>query len=219
MLVFIVMVLVFEGLINHYLLRQNPTTSNWFAQHPYHMALYGSAAAGFFEEGGRWLAFRLFLKKFRKWKDGMAYGIGHGGTEAVIVGTLASVQTFILAVLINSGQFSSLLPSAGPGAEVLHEVKQQLVAAPATFFALGGVERLFAFVLQLALSLLVLYSVSRKKPLYLFYAFLLHAGVNFVAAGLYQIGVLHLYVAEGIMAVVAVFSLFFIHKSKVWFSR
>lgn len=45
-------------------------------------ALYGfilALTAGIYEEGGRFLAFAFVLEKYRSWRDGFGFGIGHGG--------------------------------------------------------------------------------------------------------------------------------------------
>lgn len=214
-LVFVVMVLILEGLLNSYILQLNPVTSNWFSDHPYMFAVYGGLAAGVFEEGGRFLAYSYLLKKYREWKDGLAYGIGHGGIEAVIIGTLGSVQTLVFALLINSGDFETLL---GTGNGAISGLKDQLVNTSSFVFALSGFERIFAFVLQIALSLLVLYAVRHKRMIFLLYAVLIHTGVNFVA-GLSQAFGLNIFLVEGFLCIVAILALVFIIKSKTWFSQ
>lgn len=45
--------------------------------------LIGGLSAGLFEEVGRYLGFRFLLNKKLSWKNGVAYGLGHGGIEAI----------------------------------------------------------------------------------------------------------------------------------------
>lgn len=111
--------------------------------------------AGLFEQTGRFLAFRYTIKGKTAWKDGLAYGIGHGGIESILIGVFAA----------------------------LSQEKVYLVANPAVF-ALPGIERVMALATQIALSLLVLYGIKTGKIRYLFFAILGHASLDFFA-GLY----------------------------------
>lgn len=156
------------------------STQPWFrqmAENPLLIGLFLSLTAGLFEEIGRWLAFRFVLKDRRQIKNGVAYGVGHGGFESVVLVGLTYINNLVYANLINSGQFETLIaPQLGPAAETL---RQQLVESPPLLFASAGVERIFAITLQIALSLVVLLGVRRGKFLYVIYAILLHALVNF----------------------------------------
>ena len=49
------------------------------------MRLYGGLMAGVFEETGRYVSFKWFLKKETRIQDGLSYGIGHGGIEAMLI--------------------------------------------------------------------------------------------------------------------------------------
>src|SRR5664280_645569 len=44
-------------------------------------------SAGLFEEVGRYIGFRLLLRRHLDWEGGIAYGIGHGGLESLYIGT------------------------------------------------------------------------------------------------------------------------------------
>jgi len=45
----------------------------------------GGLSAGLFEETGRFLGFRYLLKDKLSWQNGVAFGIGHGGIEALVL--------------------------------------------------------------------------------------------------------------------------------------
>ncbi|GAB4074069.1 YhfC family intramembrane metalloprotease [Barrientosiimonas marina] len=215
--IFIVFSQLLESILNGYVLQGNDVTSEWLTN-PYLYALYGALAAGVFEEVGRYVGFRLILTPFRDWKDGIAYGIGHGGIEAILVGAIASVQSIIVAVMINTGQFADMLQSMGDASLQLQVMQDQLTQAPAYMFFLVGVERLLTFALQLALSLMVLYSVSRSRIRFLFYAILIHTAVNFISIMLTQAFQLNGLIAEIFLLIVALASLRFIKRSKRLFS-
>ena len=121
-------------------------------------------SAGIFEEVGRFLSFRYVLKDGLEWKDGVAFGIGHGGIEAMYIG-LTNINNIALSLAINSGTFDNIIAKQLP-AEVADTIKDQLTSiAPATFLA-GGLERLFTIFIHIGLSLLVLYGVRNKKYIY-----------------------------------------------------
>ena len=123
-----------------------------------HYVIYGfilSLTAGIYEEGGRFLAFTFILKKYRGWHDGLGFGIGHGGAEALIFVGISAVAALFTNVL-QPGQSPWLL-------------------------AVGGVERLSAMTIQVGLTLLVLYSIRSKKYSYLLLAVGLHWLVDFVS--------------------------------------
>jgi uncharacterized membrane protein YhfC len=109
---------------------------------------FWALSAGIFEECGRFLAFRYLLNRDLSWKCGVAYGIGHGGVEAMYIGV-----AFVTAV------------------------KNIYAAAPLTLL-LPGLERLLAIFIQIALSLLVLYGVKNRRYVFLLWAILLHTLID-----------------------------------------
>ncbi|MEG2008197.1 MAG: YhfC family glutamic-type intramembrane protease [Oscillospiraceae bacterium] len=67
--------------------------SAWYvlftSQHYLLYCIFLGVTAGLFEETARYLMVRCFLKNNRRFSDAIAFGLGHGGIEAVIL--LASV--------------------------------------------------------------------------------------------------------------------------------
>jgi len=167
-------------------------------------------SAGIFEEVGRFLCFRYVLKDRLEWKDGVAFGIGHGGMESMYIG-LANVNNILISLAINSGTFGSLIAKQLP-AEMADNIKDQLISiAPATFLA-GGLERLFTIFIHIGLSLLVLYGVRNKKYIYLLYAILIHALINLVLSLLLE--PLGIWITEALIALIAAIFLVATLKAK-----
>ena len=52
--------------------------------------------AGIFEETSRYILFKFILKNVRSWKEAILVGLGHGGTEALILGVLAGLAFFTM---------------------------------------------------------------------------------------------------------------------------
>ncbi|MFC0187218.1 YhfC family intramembrane metalloprotease [Fictibacillus aquaticus] len=210
-LIFILFSQVLEGLLNLFVLKSGSWTDN-----PYLYALYGGTAAGVFEEVGRLVGFIYLLKKYRKWKDGVAYGIGHGGIEAILIGVIAGIQNISMSTMINSGSFDQVIKAANGDPALLENVREQLISAPSYMFLMGGFERIAAFVLQIALSILVLYAVKNRKAIYLFLAIFIHAAIDFVALLAKELE-WSIFVPEGLLLIVAIAAFVFIKRSKRMF--
>ncbi|MBI5877555.1 MAG: YhfC family intramembrane metalloprotease [Chloroflexi bacterium] len=139
--------------------------------------LVGGLTAGLCEETARYIAFRRFLKTTQTWEEGLMFGAGHGGIEAILLGVLVLV-TFANYYTISQMDISALPEASRAGA-------QQLVDAinrtPPFEALLGAVERVFAICLHLAMSLLNLVAARRGKPALVGVAILWHAAVNGIA--------------------------------------
>ncbi|HET7657286.1 MAG TPA: YhfC family glutamic-type intramembrane protease, partial [Bacillales bacterium] len=124
---------------------------------------------------------------------------------------LSFIQSILFSFMINSGGFAHLLTASGGGeaADSLEKIKDQLVGTPSYEFLLGGFERIFAFVLQLGLSMLVLYAVKTRRLVFLVYAILIHAVVDFLAvmSGYWKINA---FVTEGFLCIIAILSVVYL---------
>jgi uncharacterized membrane protein YhfC len=213
-LTFVVFVLFLEKMMHSYLLQGNTSTANFFKSHPIILALYGALAAGIFEEIGRYISFTILLSKYRERKDGISYGIGHGGIEAVVLGGISIITAISLALSINAGTFDQMVGNQ-PDMGVL---KKTLLETPFYIYFVAAVERIGAVFIQIALSLIVLYGVKQQKWIYLVGAILFHALID-LPVGFYQTGLIPLWIAEGFILVWAVISITVIRKSKTWFIK
>lgn len=217
MLTFVVFAFILESTVHSIVLVMYKPTKEFFSN-PWMFMLYGGLMAGLFEETGRWLAMKYVLKPFRRWKDGLAFGIGHGGIEAILLVGINSITMLVFAVMINSGSFDALLSNPA-ASEALQQVHTQLTRESPVAALVGGVERLSAFAIHIALSILVMLAVRRGRIKYLLYAILIHALFDFPAA-LYQKGVLsNLYAVEAILLLFGAGSVFWIIKSRKMFQE
>ena len=59
----------------------------WYSMMPYRSSvgyfLFMGLTAGIFEETARWICFKFLRKNRVSWIEGLAYGLGHGGIEAI----------------------------------------------------------------------------------------------------------------------------------------
>ena len=156
-------------------------------------ALYGGFMAGLFEETGRFLAisFALGKKYLVKNENALMYGAGHGGFESICLVGLTMVNNLIWSYMINTGNVASLTGSLS--GDALTQVEQSitaLITTPSYQFLLGGIERVLAIVLHIALSVLVWFAVKWRGKLYLYpLAIFLHFAVDAAGAALSMLGV------------------------------
>ncbi|WNQ12178.1 YhfC family intramembrane metalloprotease [Paenibacillus aurantius] len=214
--VFLVFSQVLEKLLHLYVMTGNPVTMEWLKA-PLVLAVYGALAAALFEEGGRWIGMKLLMPRRREWKDGLSFGLGHGGIEALLISGLASVQYLLYATLLNNGTFDEVLGSKLP-AEAATQLKTALTDSGFGLYLVGGLERIPALFLQIAMSLMVLYAVRSGRLAMLLWAIVLHAGVDFFP-GLYQAKVLPLWLVEILVWLTLPLSLYLIRRSRVWFGE
>jgi|HubBroStandDraft_6_1064221.scaffolds.fasta_scaffold505499_2 uncharacterized membrane protein YhfC len=197
--VFLVFSQVLEKGLHVYLLKANPATAAWLHAYAIGFALYGCLAAGLFEEVGRYLGMRLLVRPTGDPGTAVAYGIGHGGFEAVLIGGVTAVQTFVFATMLDSGRLETALANAMPPDALAH-LRAGLEHLSVIAVAAGAVERLIAVLIQIALSLLVWRAVERRRPSLLALAVMLHAAIDF-PAGLVQAGLISTSLAEGLLLI------------------
>jgi uncharacterized membrane protein YhfC len=180
------------------------------------LAIFLGLSAGAFEETARYLTYRYWRKDVRTWGGGMMLGAGHGGTEAILVGVIFSLNFFILS-FYDAGFLPNLLATvpAGdlPAAEAALQMQiDTLFTTPWYGTLLGGIERLFAITLHLSLSLMVLQVFNRGKRWWLLLAIVWHALAN--AGAVIIIRLTNAYLAELFLAFIALASLFIIRHFK-----
>lgn len=52
--------------------------------------------SGIFEEGARWIVMRYWAKGVRTWPTGVAFGLGHGGIEALLLIGMNAINGVVL---------------------------------------------------------------------------------------------------------------------------
>ncbi|MBI3618535.1 YhfC family intramembrane metalloprotease [Candidatus Peregrinibacteria bacterium] len=182
---------------------------------PFFFALYAVLAAGIFEEGGRILAFTTVLRGMRKRTDAIAYGVGHGGMECIFIGVLSSLSLLLSAFLLTRGSFGAMSGRI-PATQLLLLV-DLLTKAPSILFLIAGTERLFAFLIQIGLSLAMLLAITRERTDLILATILLHALLDLPAA-LYQTHILPLLWTEVLIGIEGIAALIWIVQSRKFFA-
>lgn len=161
--------------------------------------------AGLVETAGRYVGMRFLLRNILDRKNGIAYGIGHGGIEAVLLVGLSYVGNIIVSIMVNSGTLDSSLVS-------------ELLNSPPYLFLAAGLERVFAVLFHIAAALLVAYGIIFNKKMYILYSLLAHTLLDGMAV-VAQIFKLPIWSIEIWIAVVGLLSLAYIIKSKKLFDQ
>lgn len=179
--VFVVFVLVLESLLHRVVLGLPIMGTSTVLY-----VIYAGLAAGVFEETGRWLAFRFVLKKHRTRETAITYGIGHGGIEAILLAGISMATNLVAVIILATSGVQALGNIYGTSAASIVDAFN--TTAP-SFFLVGGIERVIAITLHIALSVIVFRAIIEKKWGYWLLAVLLHAAVDCYAV-LYQKGII-----------------------------
>lgn len=155
--------------------------------------------AGLFEEVGRWLGYKYLIKNERTWRVGVMYGLGHGGIESIVLVGLSvlSVLTLYIAITLQHQQIP--VPAA---------LLESLRSGTALGQSLAIVERIFAIIFHVALSLMVMQAFTRHNIRWLWYAIAYHALIDYVVAGI--LSPANPYLAEGALVLNGLISLWII---------
>lgn len=175
MLIFI----VFQMLTRIPLLNYVLPNAIWFiklSNNPYLYGLFLGLTAGIFEEVGRYIAFKYMLKKNNRLVDGISYGFGHGGIEAMLIAGITCINLLVYVIAINNGSFDSLMSSYS--SNISNSVLNQCMSLTGITSALIGFERICAMIMHVGFSLIVLYGIRENKIKYLFIAILAHTIVD-----------------------------------------
>ena len=175
--VFVVFALILEQIMHAIVLAVNPAFQNRTVL----FGLYAALAAALFEETGRFIAMKFFMKKSLDKGNALMYGVGHGGVESVLLVGLTYVNNLIIAIMINTGGIQLTMSQMDSALqETTYQQLQALWQTPAYHFYMAGVERMAAVILQICLSVLVYKCVKTGQKKFYAGAFLLHFIVDFV---------------------------------------
>ncbi|MDO5060164.1 MAG: YhfC family glutamic-type intramembrane protease [Actinomycetaceae bacterium] len=214
--VMLVFAFILEGIFNFVVSRS--AFGVVMKDHIWVLAIYGGLIAGLFEETGRFFAMKTALRKYlHRDENALSYGAGHGGFEAMVILGITALSNLFIAVAYNNGYLPQMLKDAPPEAAAeLNQLVSQLIDTPAALFLVGVVERIFAIIMHLSLSVLVWFSVKNRKLLLFPLAILLHAVFNATSVVMldYTNSVL---ITEVYIAVVALGTAFL--ASRVWKSQ
>lgn len=130
--------------------------------------LYVGALTGIFEVGVVWLVMRYTRLGLVSWKRALAFCIGFGAVEALLLG-LNSLGT-VLAALVAPGVFPL-------------EVLEQLSRLNNVLYGLAPIsERFFTVLVHILANVLIFYAVARREPKWFWLALIYKTGIDALAA-------------------------------------
>lgn len=170
---FIVFALILESILHNVILQIMGQDA--FMSLPFY-AIYGGLAAGTFEEVGRYIVMRFFMKKNLDKKESIMFGIGHGGIESILLVGITSITNLVFAFTINAGQGNKLIEGLTPGLQqqMFDQVSTLWTTAP-PLTLVSALERVFAITFHICASYLVYRAIKDKKFVLCLLAVLLHA--------------------------------------------
>jgi uncharacterized membrane protein YhfC len=127
-------------------------------------------SAGVFEELGRYIGYKLLLRRNLDLSTGVVYGLGHGWMESVLTATIMAVAAVHLSALSGLG-----LSNVQFSPEQLIDIRNASSWWPPV---VGGLERISMLPIHVLLSLLVLRGVRCRQVGWLAAAVCLHFAFN-----------------------------------------
>lgn len=195
---FIVSARVLELGVHYFCILADNPVSRFITGNTFAYVLYGTLMAGVFEECGRYVVLKYIMKKNRTRENSVMYGIGHGVIEILAVLLPSMITYLLIAVLFSSGKVDVALSTLKITEETAAAALPSVRAAASFNFALMAmnvVERVFAMLLHIGLTVIVFHGVISSKAVFLPLAILLHMLMDTFPA-LYQRGVLPLWSVE-----------------------
>jgi uncharacterized membrane protein YhfC len=142
--------------------------------------LFLAFTAGMFEEPARYLMLRFLGKETRGWHGAVMFGAGHGGIEAILLVGGAAISN--LFVLLNADVLLAQTRAAAPTqVEALVSQIQALQGVTIGLIGASLIERAFAIMLHIGLSVMVMRAVEGRGIRWSFVAILIHGAANAVA--------------------------------------
>ena len=198
--VFMLFAIILEGALSVLLMK----TPSWEAvqSSAWRSALLGGLMAGIFEETGRFCAFSTVLKKkLDNRMNAFMYGAGHGGMEVLVVLGFGMVSNLMIASMINRGEAVGV------------QTTQLFLSTSPYIFLVGIVERLFAVVIHISLSLVVWRASADRDRRYLYpVAIAIHAAIDAISVYLNRVGV-SIILIELVVCVMAALTAVFAHRT------
>ena len=195
---FIVSARVLELAIHYLCIIMDNPVSRFINGNTAAFVLYGITMAGVFEECGRHVILKYIMKKNRTRENAVMYGIGHGGIEILAVLLPSMILYLAVAVLFSQGDTETALKSLNITEETAAAALPSVQAAAAfdyAMMAMNVVERVFALLFHIGLTVIVFYGVMNAGKIYLPMAILLHMLMDTLPA-LYQRGQAPLWAVE-----------------------
>lgn len=192
------------------------STQGWYQDFTKLYLLYVlalSLSAGLFEESAR-LGGAALLKKHRRFKDVISFGLGHAFCEVILLVGFTHINNIVLCVIANdtSGTLSASLP-----AETLETAIAQLADVNSVHIYFGILERFSAVLFHIFATVLIFKGIVSKKWRY--YPLAIAAHMLFNVSGVLTAHYTGIIASEVLMLALALVTGWYVLKSKDAFSK
>lgn len=143
--------------------------------------------SGLFEETARWVVLRFWATRARRWPDGVAFGLGHGGIEAILLLGASAISGIALLATADTA-LETVRSTAPDQAGALEAQIATLQGFTVGLASLGVYERILAIILHVACSVIVLRGVRESRWQWWLLAVVLHCGFNALALAVNSLG-------------------------------
>jgi uncharacterized membrane protein YhfC len=172
-------------------------------------AIFLGLSAGIWEETARLAMYGWWVKKARSWKEGILLGLGHGGSESILVGVLA-LYSLLQVLAVRTVDISKLVtPEQLP--DTLARIAEYW-SMPWYMALMGSFERILTIPIQVAFSVLVLQVFLKNKIRWYWIAIVLHALID--ASAVLLINYSNIFLTEGLIACFSLISIGFIIRMR-----
>lgn len=175
--------------------------------------------SGLFEETARWVVLRYWAKNTRQWRDGVGFGLGHGGIEVLLLFIPALVTNILL--LTNGEWYKGVVTQSGDTAAV-QEISQQIEALQnigAGMVAASWYERVLAMAAHVVFTLIILRAVRERRWQLWLLAVVCHIGYNAVAVTVAPHSMAAMYVLLSVLTAAGLWALIAGPLSREAFAR
>lgn len=137
--------------------------------------------AGLFEEIGRYVGYRFFIRRRLNWRVALMFGAGHGGLESILLVGGLTILGLVNVIVVSRFDPAQVGVTTPEGVLAFEQARAQIAAVDWWTPFLGAYERFITLFFHIALSVLVLQTFLRRSWLWLGLAIVLHAALDLVA--------------------------------------
>ena len=182
---FLISARVLEMGVHALCLMVDSPVSRFITGNPVAYILYGASMAGLFEEAGRHVILKHFVKKANTRENAVMYGIGHGAAEVLAVTLPQALLFFSIVRAFSNGNIGQAMETLGINAETAAAALPAVQAAAgfdAGAMLITVLERFMCMWLHIMLTVIVYYGVQARQKRWTVIAVLLHMAADLVPA-------------------------------------
>lgn len=182
-------------------------------KYPYLYWIFLGLTAGIFEELGRLILIKFFMKKNRRFIDSISFGLGHGAIEAMLITGITYITMLVFAIMINTGTLEAKLSNLPQAA--INAIYTQCTGLSPLDAIMGGIERIIAMGIHIGLTVIIFEGVVKNKAtIYFIIAVLIHAVIDSSIGFMSQMFGFSIITMEAVFAIMSAALILYVYKAK-----